>query len=98
MEYNDPQNRENSLSAQLNDLTVEETGERIRQSLLQQCNLLLNELEELELYLVKNKKDTRVELRHFKNSVKTELSLLQKVCTSNQFVLLPSGYRTSPSF
>lgn len=81
---------EHNLSSQLNELTVQETGEKIRQSLLEQCTHLLMELGEFEQYLVTKKKDTKVELRHFKNSVKTELVLLQKVCASDQVVLLLS--------
>ena len=79
MDWN--QSGDSSLSSQLGQLTVEETGERMRQNLLEKCNLLLSELEEFEQFLLK-KKDTGVELRHFKSSVKTELSLIQKVCAS----------------
>ena len=89
MECKESQNGDDNLSSQLSDLNVQATGEKIRQSLLEQCTLLLSELGEFEQYLV-TKKDTGVELRHFKNSVKTELCLLQKVCVSDQIVLLLS--------
>jgi hypothetical protein len=93
MDCKESQNGEDNLSSQLSDLTVQETGEKIRQSLLEQCTLLLSELGEFEQYLVTKKKDTGVELRHFKNSVKTELGLLQKVCASDQIVFLLSRCR-----
>jgi hypothetical protein len=75
-------NRELGLSAQLRDLNVEDTGIRLREDLLQQCQALLSELEEFQQYLVKQKKDSGVELRHFKNSVITEIRSLEKVGTS----------------
>lgn len=93
MDCKESQNGEDNLSSQLNDLNVQETGEKIRQSLLEQCTLLLSELGEFEQYLVTKKKDTGVELRHFKSSVKTELGLLQKVCASDQIVLSLSRSR-----
>ncbi len=76
--------REEELSAQLKDLNVDDTSERLREDLLQQCQVLLCEVEEFEQFLVKQKKDNGVELRHFKNSVRTEANLLEKVCTSYQ--------------
>jgi hypothetical protein len=75
-------NREEGLSAQLEDLNVEDIGVRLRDDLLQQCQVLLNELEEFQQYLVKQKKDSGVELRHFKNSVRAEANSLEKVGTS----------------
>jgi hypothetical protein len=75
-------NGELGLSAQLKDLNVEDTGIRLREDLLQQCQVLLSELEEFQQYLVKQKKDISVELRHFKNSVITEVRSLEKVGAS----------------
>lgn len=71
---------EDGISAQLEDLKVEDAGLQLRDSLLQQCRVLLNELEEFQQYLVKQKKDNGVELRHFKSSVRTEVNFLEKVC------------------
>jgi hypothetical protein len=75
-------NGELGLSAQLKDLNVEDTGIRLREDLLQQCQVLLSELEEFQQHLVKQKKDIGVELRHFKNSVITEVRSLEKVGNS----------------
>ncbi len=75
-------NRERDFPAHLEDLKVEDTGLRLRGDLLRQCQVLLNELEEFEQYLVKQKKDNGVELRHFKNNVRTEAKSLEKVCNS----------------
>lgn len=74
-------NGEERLSDQLKDLNMEEMGVRLREDLLQQCQVLLSELEEFQQYLVKRKKDSGVELRHFKNSVRTEVTSLEKVGT-----------------
>jgi hypothetical protein len=46
--------------------------------LLRQCRELLDELEQFQDYLTEQRKEG-VELRHFKNSVKTECKLLEKV-------------------
>ena len=70
---------EDKISAQLKELNVEDTGVRLREDLLHQCQVLLSELEEFQQYLVKQKKDSGVELRHFKNSVRTEVNSLEKV-------------------
>jgi hypothetical protein len=82
MGYEDSLNGEEGLSARLKDLSLEHSGVRLREDLLQQCQVLLSELEEFQQYLVKQKKDSGVELRHFKNSVRTEVNSLEKVGTS----------------
>jgi hypothetical protein len=74
-----PANGEEVLSGQLRDLKVEDAGLRLREDLLQQCQVLLNELDEFQQCLAKQKKD---KLRHFKNSVQTEANSLEKVCNS----------------
>jgi hypothetical protein len=81
MGFKDSLNREEGLSVQLRDLSVEDSGIRLREDLLQQCQVLLSELEEFQQCLFKQKKDSGVELRHFKNSVRTEVNLLEKVGT-----------------
>lgn len=81
MGFKDSLNGEEGLSVQLRDLNVEDSGIRLREDLLQQCQVLLSELEEFQQYLVKQKKDSGVELRHFKNSVRTEVNSLEKVGT-----------------
>ena len=81
MGFKDSLNGEEGLSVQLRDLSVEDSGIRLREDLLQQCQVLLSELEEFQQYLVKQKKDSGVELRHFKNSVRTEVNSLEKVGT-----------------
>lgn len=82
MGYKDSLNGEEGISAQLKDLSVEDSSVRLREDLLRQCQVLLSELEEFQQYLVKQKKDSSVELRHFKNSVRTEVNSLEKVGTS----------------
>jgi len=82
MDSEESLNGELELSAQLKDLNVEDTGIQLREDLLQQCQVLLSELEEFQQYLVKQKKDIGVELRHFKNSLITEVRSLEKVGTS----------------
>jgi len=82
MSYRDSLNGGDGISTQLKDLSVEDSGVRLREDLLHQCQVLLSELEEFQQYLVKQKKDSGVELRHFKNSVRTEITSLEKVGTS----------------
>ena len=47
--------------------------------LLARCHNLLNELEQFQTYLVERKKEHTVELRHFRNSVLSELKSLERV-------------------
>jgi hypothetical protein len=69
-----------TLQNKFKNLTVEYKSERTAADLLDQCHVLLDELEQFERYLVNHKKDRGVELRHFKNSVKSEQKSLEKVC------------------
>jgi hypothetical protein len=87
MDHESPQDSDNGVSEGLQELSVGDTYEKLRGNLLEQCRSLLQEIEEFEHYLAEQKKDTKVELRHFKNSVKTELSSLQKVRES----IMPSA-------
>jgi hypothetical protein len=80
--------REERLSAQLIELNMEDTGVRLREDLLLKCQVLLSELEEFQRYLANQKKDSGVELRHFKNSVRTEVNSLEKVGTFKMTLLL----------
>jgi len=82
MGHKDSLNGGEEPSAQLNDLSVEDSGVRLRGELLQQCQVLLSELEEFQQYLVKQKKCDGVELRHFRNNVRTEANSLEKVGNS----------------
>lgn len=65
------------VSSKLSSLNVGGSPEK-GQNLLQRCHVLLDELEQFQQYLAEQKKEG-VELRHFKNSVKTESKLLEKV-------------------
>jgi len=65
------------VSSKLSSLNLGGDAEKV-QDLLQRCRVLLDELEQLQQYLVEEKKED-VELRHFKNSVKAESKLLEKV-------------------
>lgn len=65
------------VSSQLSSLNLGGDAEK-GQDLLQRCRVLLDELEQLQRYLVEEKKED-VELRHFKNTVKAESKLLEKV-------------------
>jgi hypothetical protein len=82
MSYKESTEEEERILAELEDLKVEDVGLQLRGNLLNQCQVLLKELEEFQQYLVKQKKDSGVELRHFKNSVRTEINSLEKVGTS----------------
>jgi hypothetical protein len=82
MGHKDSLNDEEGLSAQLNDLSAEDSGVRLREELLLQCQVLLSELEEFQQYLVQQKKDDGVELRHFRSNVRTEANSLEKVGNS----------------
>ena len=59
--------------------TVDCPGERIVSDLLQNCQVLAAELELFQQYLVTQRQDVNVELRHYKSSVKTELKSLERV-------------------
>lgn len=47
---------------------------------MQRCNNLLKELENFRNYARDKKQESRVELRHFNSSVRTEAKSLAKVC------------------
>jgi hypothetical protein len=53
--------------------------ERDASDLRQRCQLLLDELEQLQLYLKQQKKENSVELKSFKNLVQAEVKLLDRV-------------------
>lgn len=67
----------------MEDLADAETGDQLKVKLLHECTHLLQEVEELEQYVVGHRSVSAIELRHFKSSVKTELSHIRKVCSSH---------------
>jgi hypothetical protein len=74
-----PKSEGEALQDEFENLTVKPDSEKTAADLLGQCRILLDELEQFERYLVNHKKDRGVELRHFKNSVKSEQKSLEKV-------------------
>lgn len=64
-------------SLQLSGLNLGPGAEK-GSDLLKRCRVLLDELELFQQYLAEEKREP-VELRQFKNSVKTECKLLEKV-------------------
>ena len=47
--------------------------------LLNRCRALLRELEQFQEFIVKNKKEKEIEVRHFRTSVTAELKSLERV-------------------
>jgi hypothetical protein len=78
MEYLDFQH--DGLSEDFENLNTKDNGEGLGADLLQQCQCLLDELEQFQEYLVEQKKESSIELRNFKNTVKAEFNSLEKVC------------------
>jgi len=63
-------------------LHTESTAEEVAAyavSLQKQCRTLLNELEEYQAYLKHKRVENNVEVRQFKNSITSEMKLLDKV-------------------
>ncbi|KZF26672.1 hypothetical protein L228DRAFT_258070 [Xylona heveae TC161] len=53
--------------------------ERSLDELLQQCRQVLREVDDFKTHLASCKKDKTVELRHFRNTISSELKLLEKL-------------------
>jgi hypothetical protein len=47
----------------------------------ERCRILLNELEQFQAYLKKQRKEHTVELRTFKSGLQAEMKLIDKVLT-----------------
>jgi hypothetical protein len=69
-----------SIQDQFSDLTVQENGHKLATNLLEQCEIILSEIEIFHSFLVENKADDKVEIRHFRNDVRTEYKAIKKVC------------------
>lgn len=69
------------LEGHFGSLSVEADHSTRLSELLQQCRLLLGELEEFQTYIVEKRINTAVEIRSFTGNVKSELKLLEKVGT-----------------
>ena len=75
-EYLDPEKAMSSLD-------IDPAGERLVSDLLKNCQILVGELELFQQYLMTQRKEVNVELRHYRGCVKTELKSLEKVLCAN---------------
>lgn len=72
------QNITQGMAALATNCSAEEV-EAYALSLQKQCRDLLDELEQYQAYLKQKRVESTVEVRHFKNSVQSEMKLLDKV-------------------
>ncbi len=102
----DPQPLAN-ISSEVADLSLSNSAEDnsaaqatvLAKATLQRCRHLVEELQQFQVYLEQHKKEHKLELRSFRNNVKSEMKLLDKVCFntailchySNLSTALPSG-------
>ncbi len=66
----------------LSDLAEDDSAGQVTalaKATLQRCRNLVDELEQFQIYLEQNKKEHKLELRSFRNNVKSEMKLLEKV-------------------
>jgi hypothetical protein len=73
------------LGQVLGVMTIQNDSVQLGPELLHKCQTLLEELEKFEAYILQQKNDHEIELRHFKGSVKIECKLLEKVLSVHLF-------------
>jgi hypothetical protein len=79
MEDLNPSSLQNQVQA-LNIEADEEDTQTLASDLLQKCQTLLSEVEIFSKFLDSQNGPNEVELRRFKNDIKTELKSIEKVC------------------
>lgn len=86
MQGDDSSPEHNEKQGGLENLVIDNSTGKLAADLLGRCEALLGEVETFQQFLVEQKRENTVEIRHFKSNLKAECKSLEKVRYTSYFL------------